>query len=104
MMIARAGGLDQGNIIQNLLDVESWGDVQNYLFLAGSAINGIKNDQGRYDPVIGARAMEEAVSIYHDKVFSNGADVHVENIKNVAREKGYASLLLALDQRYAKNH
>ena len=46
-MIARAGGLDQGNIILNLVDAERRGLAANILFLAGSAINSIKNAQGR---------------------------------------------------------
>ena len=53
--MARAGGLDQGNIIPNLLDVGRGASASNYLFLAGSAINGIKDGQGRYDPARGPR-------------------------------------------------
>ena len=49
-MIARAGGLDQGNIIVNLLDAERRGLSEHILFLAGSAINSIKNAQGKPDP------------------------------------------------------
>ena len=40
-MIARAGGLDQGNIILNLADAERRGLSESILFLAGSAINSI---------------------------------------------------------------
>ena len=49
-MIARAGGLDQGNIILNLADAERRGLSPNILFLAGSAINSVKNAQGQPDP------------------------------------------------------
>src|SRR5262249_48323599 len=44
VMIARAGGLDQGNICMNLADAEARGISENILFLAGSAINSIKNE------------------------------------------------------------
>ena len=64
VMMARAGGLDQGNIIQNLMDAKECGDVGNYLFLAGSAINGIKNRNGRYDPKLGAAAMSQALNLF----------------------------------------
>ena len=100
VMIARAGGLDQGNIIQNLLDIEETGDIRNYLFLAGSAINSIKNEDGVYDPSIGAKAMEEVVSIYEERIFSDIANCSVENIISVAKNKGYTCLLQAIQQRY----
>ncbi|OHB80498.1 MAG: hypothetical protein A2V98_02605, partial [Planctomycetes bacterium RBG_16_64_12] len=58
VMMARAGGLDQGNIIPNLLDVAAGAGSDHYLFLAGSAINGIKNRHGEYDPALGAEAMQ----------------------------------------------
>ena len=45
-MIVRAGGLDQGNIILNLADAERRGLTSNVLFLAGSAINSVKNADG----------------------------------------------------------
>ena len=56
-MIARAGGLDQGNIILNLADAERRGLAANVLFLAGSAINSVKNARGRPDPRLGTEAM-----------------------------------------------
>ena len=63
-MIARAGGLDQGNIILNLADAERRGLAANILFLAGSAINSIKNAQGRPDPRLGAEAMLQALEVH----------------------------------------
>ena len=45
-MIARAGGLDQGNIILNLADAERRGLAANVLFLAGSAINSDQECRG----------------------------------------------------------
>ena len=54
-MIARAGGLDQGNIILNLDDAERRGLAATILFLAGSAINSVKNKKGRPIPSWAAR-------------------------------------------------
>ena len=64
-MITRAGALDQGNLILNLQDVEARGISQNVLFLAGSAINTIKDAQGRPDPRIGLNAMLEAIEVHN---------------------------------------
>lgn len=100
VMIARAGGLDQGNIIQNLLDVENHGDLGNYLFLAGSAINSIKNDQGVSDPAIGAQAMQQALMLYTNKVFPSGESFTVQDIKSHAQTNGHKELAIALAQRY----
>ena len=63
-MIARAGGLDQGNIILNLADAERRGLAANILFLAGSAINSIKNADGQPDPQLGAEAMLQALEVH----------------------------------------
>ena len=52
-MIARAGALDQGNIVLNLADAERRGIQENVLFLAGSAINSIKNATGHAEARIG---------------------------------------------------
>ena len=49
-MITRAGALDQGNVILNLQDIEFKGMAQNVLFLAGSAINTIKDKSGQARP------------------------------------------------------
>src|SRR5213079_369886 len=63
-MIVRAGALDQGNIGLNLADAEDRGLTSNVLFLAGSAINSIKNKQGHPDPRLGAEAMMQALDVY----------------------------------------
>ena len=52
-MIVRAGSLDQGNIILNLADADRRGITDKVLFLAGSAINSIKNAKGKPDPALG---------------------------------------------------
>jgi ribulose 1,5-bisphosphate carboxylase large subunit-like protein len=102
VMIARAGGLDQGNIIQNLLDIEKCGDIRNYLFLAGSAINTIKDETGHYDPSIGAKAMDQIVEIYEKNIFRDISSCTVDSIKRVAAENSYHELVRVLDQRYKK--
>jgi hypothetical protein len=54
--LVRAGALDQGNLILNLEETEARGIADGVMFLAGSAINSIKNAQGKYDPALGALA------------------------------------------------
>ncbi|MDO8587307.1 MAG: RuBisCO large subunit C-terminal-like domain-containing protein [Armatimonadota bacterium] len=100
-MMARAGGLDQGNIIANLLDVERGAGAANYLFLAGSAINGIKDSNGHYDPALGAEAMLQALRVYRDGVFAEATEDHVNQLKAYADANGLTALSAALRQRYA---
>lgn len=100
VMMARAGGLDQGNIIPNLLDVEKGAGVKNYLFLAGSAINGIKNKDGVFDPSLGAEAMKQALEVYRTGIFDSIDDYNVADLKSVAVSKGFDALKTALSQRY----
>lgn len=99
-MMARAGGLDQGNIIANLLDMENGSGTDNYLLLAGSAINGIKNDSGEYDPSIGAAAMEQALQVYRERIFTHTGPDHVKELKSHADTHGLDALSRALAQRY----
>src|SRR5207244_5683763 len=63
-MIVRAGALDQGNIGLNLADAEQRGITDNVLFLAGSAINSLKNGKGQPDPKLGAEAMSQALEVH----------------------------------------
>jgi ribulose-bisphosphate carboxylase large chain len=100
VMMARAGGLDQGNIIANLLDMQAGAGTDNYLLLAGSAINGIKNDAGDYDPAIGAEAMKQALQVYRDGVFSQVTADHAAELKSYADSNGLDALSMALSQRY----
>lgn len=100
VMMARAGGLDQGNIILNLLDVSNGAGIANYLFLAGSAVNGIKNLQGEYDPAIGAEAMRQALQVYRDGVFTKIDASHTIDLKAYADANGLKALSTALAQRY----
>ena len=97
-MMARAGGLDQGNIITNLLDVAKGAGVENYLFLAGSAINGVKNKQGDYDPAVGAEAMKQVLQVYYDGVFAETGGNHVLELKAYADGNGLDALSAALSR------
>ena len=99
-MMARAGGLDQGNIIPNLLDVGRGASASNYLFLAGSAINGIKNGQGRYDPALGAEAMRQALELFRQDVFPQAGHQHGKELKAYADAHQLLALSTALAQRY----
>jgi len=102
VMMARAGGLDQGNIITNLLDVTRGAGVTNYLFLAGSAINSIRNTRGEYDPVLGAEAMRQALDVYETGVFDTVEAATVEALKEHADASGLEALATSLRQRYGR--
>jgi hypothetical protein len=100
-MIVRAGGLDQGNIGLNLADAERRGITSSVLFLAGSAINGIKNASGKADPKLGAAAMLEALEIHRSRALADvPAEKHLAALWHEAQKKGSAPLLTALQQRY----
>ena len=59
---------DQGNIGLNLADAEKRGLTSHVLFLAGSAINSIKNAAGQYDPPLGAEAMLQALEVHRGEI------------------------------------
>jgi ribulose 1,5-bisphosphate carboxylase large subunit-like protein len=100
-MIARAGGLDQGNILLNLEDVERRGLGEHVLFLAGSAINSIKNSSGRPDPGLGAQAMMEALSVHRSGALRGvSMDEHLAALLAHAERGGLKALREALRQRY----
>jgi ribulose 1,5-bisphosphate carboxylase large subunit-like protein len=100
-MIARAGGLDQGNIIPNLEDAESRGLASNILFLAGSAINSIKNHKGQADPHLGAEAMQQALDVYRSGELAGlPLNNHLSALTGVALRRRLSALLEALRQRY----
>src|SRR5262249_21747564 len=101
VMIARAGGLDQGNIGINLADVESRGLREDVLFLAGSAINSIKTAQGKYDPRLGAEAMQEALEVFRSGELKDvPLEQHAAALLELADKKRLAALATALRQRY----
>ncbi len=95
------GALDQGNIILNLEDLESTGNAQNVLFLAGSAINSIKGKNGRADPRIGLEAMIQAIDVHQSREL-RGVPMaeHLAALRALAERKNLAALSEALKQRY----
>ncbi len=100
-MIARAGGLDQGNLLPNLADAEARGLSESILFLAGSAINSIKDRAGRPCPQLGAEAMLQALEIHRSGALGETPlDEHVAALASLAQERGMAALREALRQRY----
>lgn len=102
-MIARAGGLDQGNIILNLIDAETRGRSEHILFLAGSAINSIKDASGRPDPKLGAEAMTQALEVHRSgELRGVGPGEHLKALVALAERKKLKALREALSQRYAK--
>jgi ribulose 1,5-bisphosphate carboxylase large subunit-like protein len=101
VMIARAGGLDQGNICMNLANVEQRGLSENVLFLAGSAINSIKNAQGKYDSKLGAEAMQEALDVHRSGELRDvPRERQAAALLDIAQNKNLKPLLAALQQRY----
>jgi hypothetical protein len=103
VMIARAGGLDQGNIILNLIDADQHLPKGQVLFLAGSAINSVKGPDGKADARLGAQAMREAVDLWRaGEVPGDGRDLHTHLPALYARAKseGLHALASALEQRY----
>ena len=99
-MITRAGGLDQGNLIPNMMDVERRGLTPNVMFLAGSAINSIKNAKGEYDPVLGAEAMTQALEVHKSGTLRDvPLEGHLDALAAHARAKGLSALLESLRQR-----
>jgi hypothetical protein len=100
-MIVRAGGLDQGNIILNLQDVERRALTGQVLFLAGSAIHSIKDAAGRPAPRLGAAAMEQALEVHRSgELAETPIEGHVRALAAVARRRGLDELVEALQQRY----
>jgi hypothetical protein len=103
VMIARAGGLDQGNIILNLEDVAKNLPKGQALYLAGSAINSLTGPDGRPDSKLGAQAMREAVEIWRSgeaaEFTANPAD-HAKSLYALAKSKKLTALQTALQQRY----
>lgn len=100
-MIVRAGGLDQGNIGINLADVEARGIAENILFLAGSAINSIKDESGKANPRLGAEAMLQAIDVHKSGELGGiKAEDHVPALAAVAERRRLGALREALRQRY----
>ena len=80
---------------------ERKGIVENLLFLAGSAINSIKNERGQADPVLGTRAMMQALEVHRGGQLAEvSAEDHLDALAGLARRDGLDALLVALRQRY----
>ena len=100
-MIVRGGGLDQGNICMNLADAEERGLTDSILFMAGSAINSIKNTAGRSDPKLGSEAMMEVLEAYRSGELKDvPIEKHVRTLAAVAQRRKFRALAEALRQRY----
>ncbi len=100
-MIARAGGLDQGNIIMNLQDAERRGLTSEILLLAGSAINSIRNPRGHTDPAYGAEAMLQALDVHRSGVLGDTPiDKQTRELMEIAKSQKLLALQHALQQRY----
>jgi ribulose 1,5-bisphosphate carboxylase large subunit-like protein len=100
-MIARAGALDQGNIGPNLADAEARGLAESVLFLAGSAINSIKDAAGHADASLGAEAMLQAIALHRSgEVPVEPLDDYVTRLGALARQRRQHALVAALKQRY----
>ncbi len=100
-MIARAGGLDQGNVIMNLQDAERRGLTAAVLLLAGSAINSIRRPDGRVDPGYGAEAMQQALEVHRSGDLADvPLDRQTRQLMVVAQARRMTALQDALRQRY----
>jgi ribulose-bisphosphate carboxylase large chain len=100
-MIARAGGLDQGNIILNLRDAAARGYGDGVLYLAGSAINSIKDSSGKSSPELGSAAMAEALEAFQTGlVTGEEPQRHLAELYGYARSHAKKALQTALEQRY----
>jgi ribulose-bisphosphate carboxylase large chain len=100
-MVVRAGGLDQGNIGLNLADAEKRGLRDSVIFLAGSAINSIKNDDGRSDPSLGTESMTQAIEVHKSGELAGvPPEEYLAALASLAERKHFGALKEALRQRY----
>lgn len=101
--IVRAGALDQGNIGLNLADAERRGISASVMFLAGSAINSIKDANGKPNPKLGAEAMQQAIEVFRSRELREvPAEQHARELAALAERKKLTALREALRQRYAE--
>ena len=102
-MIVRAGALDQGNIGLNLADAEKRGITDKVLFLAGSAINSIKNARGKADAKLGTEAMIQALEVHRSgELREVPIEKHLAELIRLAERNKLKALREALRQRYPK--
>ena len=103
VMVTRAGGLDQGNIIMNLVDAGHSLPPGQVMYLAGSAINSIRNGRGEPDAALGARAMREAIELWRAGDAPDEAlppEQYFQALYAAARSLSMTALMRALEQRY----
>lgn len=101
VMISRAGGLDQGNILLNIEDARAAGRLDGILFLAGSAINSITDDSGRLEPRLGVESLLELEEVRLSGAMEGvSASEHLAALRAAAEARNLKALLRALDQRY----
>lgn len=99
--IVRAGALDQGNIGLNLAEAEARGISDGVMFLAGSAINSIKDASGKPNPKLGAEAMQQAIEVHRSgELREVSAEQHALELAALAERKKFTALREALRQRY----
>jgi ribulose 1,5-bisphosphate carboxylase large subunit-like protein len=99
--LVRAGALDQGNIGLNMAEAEARGIGDGVMFLAGSAINSIKNASGKYDPALGAAGMQQAIAVHRaGSLRGVSAEEHLQALVALAERENLAELREALRQRY----
>ena len=85
----------------NLQDAERRGITEDVLFLAGSAINSIKNTKGEYDPRLGAEAMTQALDVHRSGEMNEvPIDEHLDTLIALAERTGRKALRESLRQRY----
>jgi hypothetical protein len=74
---------------------------EHILFLAGSAINSIKNESGRPDPRLGAEAMQQALEVHRSgELRGASGEEHLPALVALAERKRLGALREALRQRY----
>ncbi|MFN8007287.1 MAG: hypothetical protein U0V70_09740 [Terriglobia bacterium] len=85
----------------NLADAETRRLSSNILYLAGSAINSIKNDAGRADPKLGAEAMSQALDVHTSgELREVPLEKHLTVLIDISEKKKLKALREALRQRY----
>jgi ribulose-bisphosphate carboxylase large chain len=100
--VVRAGALDQGNIGLNLADAEARGMSDGVMFLAGSAINSIKDTRGKPSPQLGAEAMLQAIEIHRQGDLRQvPAERYAPELARLAEARKLTALREALRQRYS---
>ena len=99
--IVRAGALDQGNIGLNIAEAEGRGISDGVMFLAGSAINSIKDAAGKPNPKLGAEAMQQAIEVHRSgELREVPVERHARELANIAAKNKLTALREALRQRY----